>query len=318
MRKRILVLFLMLTMICSFSACNKERMANVSEAAEELTTMEDGEVRVSYCGADGNTVVFENESYTWDNDGTITQVYSLHGKVPDNADLKNLPVLVSYKGTSMSINGAEVGTDGIFTGTIDFTRGVTMIRLEYGDGSSRLYYVAAYPSAFDTSVYVDYSSLKKFASLSTGESYTGLWNQECPFLDWITEDQINAASDAATQLSELDLQQITYGVEDAETCLDALTAYGNETGIPISGADRSSHGSFFDISVAGTDNTFGGTYTENGVCSTAGLWMCQVTRGQITITLDPATASIFYLMPGDVVAWSYSCNLGYDLGAPIR
>lgn len=133
----------MLTMICSFSACNKERAANVSKAAEELTTMEDGEVQVSYCGADGNTVVFESESYTWDNNGTITQVYSLHGKVPDNADLKNLPVLVSYKGTSMSINGAEVGTDGIFTGTIDFTRGVTMIRLEYGDGSSRLYYVAA-------------------------------------------------------------------------------------------------------------------------------------------------------------------------------
>lgn len=91
-------------MICSFSACNKERAANVSKAAEELTTMEDGEVQVTYCGTDGNNVVFESESYTWDNDGTITQVYSLHGKVPDNADLKNLPVLVSYKGTSMSLS----------------------------------------------------------------------------------------------------------------------------------------------------------------------------------------------------------------------
>lgn len=58
------------------------------------------------------------------------------------------------------------------------------------------------------------------------------------------------------------------------------------------------------------------TYTYYGYTSGAGGWMYSVTRGDTTM-YPMISAGSFKLMPNDVVNWSYTCDLGYDLNYPM-
>lgn len=48
----------------------------------------------------------------------------------------------------------------------------------------------------------------------------------------------------------------------------------------------------------------------------AGGWMYQVTRGDQTV-VPMIGISGWKLIPGDVVTWRYTCDYGYDVGAPM-
>lgn len=313
--QKVCILLLITTLLCSLSACKKENPAIEETVDIVASALSDGDIQITCLGSNNANILFENRSYSWTRNGQAMQANTLHATVPDDADLANLPVSIAYSGTSLRINGATVGNDGSFSGTIDFTRGVTTIRVDYGDSMSTLYYVSAAPASFDVNVSLDISNLQMFSNLSAGDSYKGRWDQECPYLDAITDDQIAYAEEAASLLGAAEVLDSVCQLTGNDTCLNALLSYGAENGIMID--DSFSDDSMTAFAVNGIDDSYGGTYTLNETAGNAGDWMCMVERGRITITLDKETASIFYLMPGDTVTWVYTCNLGYDLGVPI-
>lgn len=313
--QKVCIFLLITTLLCALSACKKESPATEEAADIVASALNDGDIQIIYLGSNSSNIAFENESYVWSRNGQRMQAYSSHAVLPDDADLTNLPVSITYSGTSMRINGATVGSDGAFSGTIDFTRGVTTIRVDYGDAMSTLYYVSAAPASFDVDVALDIGNLQMFSNLSAGEAYKGRWEQECPYLDAVTDDQIAHAEEAGSVLGTIDTLDSICQLTGNDTCLNALLSYGEKNGIMID--DSFSDDSMTAFAVNGIDDSYGGTYTLNETGGNAGDWMCMVERGRITITLDKETASIFYLMPGDTVTWVYTCNLGYDLGVPI-
>ena len=70
-------------------------------------------------------------------------------------------------------------------------------------------------------------------------------------------------------------------------------------------------------SISLVDKTYSPQYSYYGYGGNAGGWMFGVKRGNAVVQYANISAAHLYLMAGDVVTFSYTCDLGYDLGAPM-
>ena len=182
-------------------------------------------------------------------------------------------------------------------------------------GGTRTYYVAAYPATFHASVTLDYSNAHRFSNLSAGASYTGIYGRHCSYLNPATQPQINTATAAVAALDakfpDGVYKSATYSnIGAGKTAADILFTFGSERGLTIGGSTS------YISSVEGLDMDSTATYTYYGYTSGAGGWMYSVTRGDTTM-YPMISAGSFKLMPNDVVNWSYTCDLGYDLNYPM-
>lgn len=278
-------------------------------------TLEAGEMTMTSGG-----VTFTNETYVESGSGVAAYVTSA---VLPNVNLRSVPVTIRYNGTALKINGTQVSTGGSYTGTVDIAGQVTTIEVVSGE-KSRVYYTAAYNSKadFQVEVKIDYSTLEAFSRLTPNSAYTGPSGRHCPYLDTVTADQIQNARDALDMLAMIEPAVYDGTASVNSTAMAALAAYAansdgtlmvtNEDGREISEGIEY----VYDINFVNPDSS--ATYTYGTATpQPAGGWMFSVIRGGSEAYYPMISAAYFQVMPGDVITWSYTCDLGYDLGKPM-
>lgn len=281
---------------------------SLSSVAFAASTDEAGDMTMTYGSITFTNVVVDVDGY---------KSYATHTQVPDGTDLSNMNVTINYNGTALNINGVQVSTSGSYTGAVDFASQVTTIEVVYS-GGSRVYYAAAYPtSPFNVTVGVDYSNLVAFSQLTPGAAYQGAGDARCPYLDTVTADQIAMAASGVEFISTMDTSTQVYTDTDV-TAMSLFSQYDAARGLYAMDADYNpitAETNYVD-SIAGIDSTYAGTYTYYGYSGPAGGWMFCVSRGGSEFVCPGISAKAFWLMPGDVVTWAYTCDLGYDIGSP--
>lgn len=282
---------------------------SLSSVAFAASTDEAGDMTMTYGSITFTNVVVDVDGY---------KSYATHAQVPDGTDLSNMNVTINYNGTALNINGVQVSTSGSFAGAVDFASQVTTIEVVYS-GGSRVYYAAAYPTTpFDVTIDVDYSNLVAFSQLTPGAAYQGAGDAPCPYLDTVTAEQIAMASSGVEFISMMDTSPATYSVSGYTTAMSLFSQYDAARGLYAMDADYNpitAETNYVD-SIAGIDSTYAGTYTYYGYSGPAGGWMFCVQRGNDEFVCPGISAAAFRLMPGDVVTWAYTCDLGYDIGSP--
>ena len=118
-------------------------------------------------------------------------------------------------------------------------------------------------------------------------------------------DKTNAAFKGSTSST---YNGLSYGY----TAADIITQICNAKGVYIS----NSSGYISQIGALNQDTAGQYVHPQWGGPYGSGGWMFKVLRGNDAI-YPSISAGSFYLMPGDVVTWQYTADVGYDLGAPM-
>lgn len=279
------------------------------------TDTEAGDMTMMYTPT---SLTFTNESFTVN--GYTS--YTTKAQVPASANLSSLPVTISYTGTALKINGVQVSTNGTYSGAIDLASTVTTIEVVTGSGS-RVYYAAAYPASFSSSIQINYANLVTLSTMTANTSYIGGMSgaTQCPYLSLVTADEIANAATAVEQLSAMiPASATTYTATSGKTAMSLLNDLATANTLTIMDSDYNmlTDATTYVDSIEGVDKTYSPQYSYYGYGGNAGGWMFGVKRGTSTVYVYPGiSAAYFYLMPGDQVMWIYTCDLGYDLGAPM-
>lgn len=300
--KHISALFLALVMALSLS---------VTAFATTPTTA--GDMNVTCGGKE-----FSNTPINYTNSPTGENVNAYGHLLIDSSVSSSMALTLEFNGTGIKINGESVATTGsTYTGTFNLASQVLEVEVLYGTNKSSMHYISAYaPGALNATVNIDYSRATYFGTLTGPTTYTYPGMQHCPYLDTVTQDQIDYMNEC------LEIMDMYFATEASKTAVytsltDGCTASGildklcydrNQLTVTYDDAGTYvTHVGFLGIDSA-TSWTYGGQYYPN-----SGGWMYKVVRGGVEM-LPMIGATAFPLMPGDVVTWYYSVDLGYDYG----
>lgn len=305
--KRISALLLALVMALSLS---------VTAFATTPTTA--GDMNVTW---GSTTFVKKSINYqTKDQNGNVTGTITAYSHLLIDSDVADasMTLTLEFNGTALYVDGVNVTPqvrDSSYTAGFNLINHVAEVEVVY-DGGSAKHYIAAYaPGALNATVNIDYSRATYFGTLTGPATYTYPGMPHCPYLDTVTQDQIDymneclgimdtyfatEASKTATYASLADDCKAS-GILD-KFCYDRnqLTVTYDDAGTYVT------HVGFLGTDSATTWTYYGTTYNSGG-------WMYKVARGGVEM-LPMIGATAFPLMPGDVVTWFYSVDLGYDYG----
>lgn len=300
--KRISTLLLALVMALSLS---------VTAFATTPTTA--GDMNVTW-----GTTSFEKKSIdyqTKDENGNITGTITAYSHLLiDSSVSSSMTLTLEFNGTGIKINGESVATTGsTYTGTFNLASRVLEVEVLYGTNKSSMHYISAYaPNALNATVNIDYSRATYFGTLTGPTTYTYPGMTHCPYLDTVTQDQIDYMNEC------LEIMDMYFATEASKTA-----TYSSLTNTTAAGIleqichDRDELTVTYDgsmithVGFLGTDSAT--TWTYYGTSYNSGGWMYKVLRGDKEI-VPMISATAFPLMPGDVVTWYYSVDLGYDYG----
>ena len=235
-------------------------------------------------------------------------------QLPDGTNFSSISTKFTFDGTKLLINGVQVATQSPYTTDVDFTSvvsvGVVYINSENVE-TTKTYYVSAYPSTFSVTMNFEYENARAFSQLS-GTEYG-----DSDMLDEVTDAQKANAAQKVQQMDNMcermnpmtaaQYRTLTTTVNAGNTPYELLNAFkAARTGFDFSGS------SSYISSIGVLDMNSTATMLGGG----AGGWMYQVTRGGQTV-VPMIGISGWKLIPGDVVTWRYTCDYGYDVGAPM-
>ncbi len=305
--KRISSLFLALVMALSLS---------VTAFATTPTTA--GDMNVTW----GSTT-FEKKSINYqtkDQNGNVTGTITAYSHLLIDSDVADatMTLTLEFNGTALYVDGVNVTPqvrDSSYTAGFNLINHVAEVEVVY-DGGSAKHYIAAYvPGALNATVNIDYSRATYFGTLTGPTTYTYPGMQHCPYLDTVTQAQINNMKEC------LEVMDMYFTTEASKTAVytslaDGCTASGildkicyDRDELTVTYDDA---GTFIThVGFLGTDSAT--TWSYYGSSFNSGGWMYKVVRGGVEM-LPMIGATAFPLMPGDVVTWYYSVDLGYDYG----
>lgn len=259
-------------------------------------------------------VTFENDVVSViSGDQQFDAFYSFK-QLPDGTNFSSISTKFTFDGTKLLINGVQVATQSPYTTDVDFTSvvsvGVVYINSENVE-TTKTYYVSAYPSTFSVTMNFEYENARAFSQLS-GTEYG-----DSDMLDEVTDAQKANAAQKVQQMDNMcermnpmtaaQYRTLTTTVNAGNTPYELLNAFkAARTGFDFSGS------SSYISSIGVLDMNSTATMLGGG----AGGWMYQVTRGDQTV-VPMIGISGWKLIPGDVVTWRYTCDYGYDVGAPM-
>lgn len=260
------------------------------------------------------TTAFTKTSINYTNSVTNASVTAYSHLLIDSSAASSMTLTMEFNGTGLKINGESVATTGntyAYTGSL--ANQVLEVEVLYNGGSAK-HYIAAYaPGTLNATVNIDYSRATYFGTLTGPATYTYPGKTHCPYLDTVTQDQIDYMNEC------LEIMDMYFTTEASKTAVytsltDGCTASGILDKICY---DRDELAVTYDgnlithVGFLGTDSAT--TWTYYGTSYNSGGWMYKVLRGN-TEMLPMIGATAFPLMPGDVVTWYYSVDLGYDYG----
>lgn len=291
MKKRFLAIIMAMVMALSLSVT---AFAGTN-AAGDLTITALGETF-------DNDVVRVSSGEQWD-------AFYCFKQLPDNTDFSSVRTTFEFTGTKLLINGVQKATSSPYTANVDFTS-VVSVGVVNGT-TTKTYYVSAYPSTFTVTMNFEYENARAFSQLS-GTEYG-----DSDMLDEVTDAQKANAAQKVQQMDNMcesmspmtatQYRTLTTTVNAGNTPYELLNAFkAARTGFDFSGS------SSYISSIGVLDMNSTATMLGGG----AGGWMYQVTRGGQTV-VPMIGISGWKLIPGDVVTWRYTCDYGYDVGAPM-
>ena len=297
MKKRLLAIIMAMVMALSLSVT----AFAATNAAGDLTIEALG-------------VTFENDVVSViSGDQQFDAFYSFK-QLPDGTNFSSISTKFTFDGMKLLINGVQVATQSPYTTDVDFTSvvsvGVVYINSENVE-TTKTYYVSAYPSTFSVTMNFEYENARAFSQLS-GTEYG-----DSDMLDEVTDAQKANAAQKVQQMDNMcermnpmtaaQYRTLTTTVNAGNTPYELLNAFkAARTGFDFSGS------SSYISSIGVLDMNSTATMLGGG----AGGWMYQVTRGGQTV-VPMIGISGWKLIPGDVVTWRYTCDYGYDVGAPM-
>lgn len=297
MKKRLLAIIMAMVMALSLSVT---AFADTNAA---------GDLTIEALG-----VTFENDVVSViSGDQQFDAFYSFK-QLPDGTNFSSISTKFTFDGTKLLINGVQVATQSPYTTDVDFTSvvsvGVVYINSENVE-TTKTYYVSAYPSTFSVTMNFEYENARAFSQLS-GTEYG-----DSDMLDEVTDAQKANAAQKVQQMDNMcermnpmtaaQYRTLTTTVNAGNTPYELLNAFKvARTGFDFSGS------SSYISSIGVLDMNSTATMLGGG----AGGWMYQVTRGGQTV-VPMIGISGWKLIPGDVVTWRYTCDYGYDVGAPM-
>lgn len=296
MKKRLLAIIMAMVMALSLSVT----AFAATNAAGDLTIEALGETF-------DNDVVSVSSGEQWD-------AFYCFKQLPDGTNFSSISTKFTFDGTKLLINGVQVATQSPYTTDVDFTSvvsvGVVYINSENVE-TTKTYYVSAYPSTFSVTMNFEYENARAFSLLS-GTEYGN-----SGMLDEVTDAQKANAAEKVQQMDNMcasmspmtaaQYRTLTTTVNAGNTPYELLNAFkAARTGFDFSGS------SSYISSIGVLDMNSTATMLGGG----AGGWMYQVTRGGQTV-VPMIGISGWKLIPGDVVTWRYTCDYGYDVGAPM-
>lgn len=302
--KRISALFLALVMALSLS---------VTAFATTPTTA--GDMNVTW----GSTT-FEKKSINYqtkDQNGNVTGTITAYSHLLIDSDVADatMTLTLEFNGTALYVDGVNVTPqvrDSSYTAGFNLINHVAEVEVVY-DGGSAKHYIAAYvPGALNATVNIDYSRATYFGTLTGPTTYTYPGMQHCPYLDTVTQAQINYMKECLEVMDEYlpteASKTATYAsLTDDCKASGILDKFCEDIELAVTyDGDFISHVGFLGTDSATTWTYYGTTYNSGG-------WMYKVARGGVEM-LPMIGATAFPLMPGDVVTWFYSVDLGYDYG----
>lgn len=259
-------------------------------------------------------VTFENDVVSViSGDQQFDAFYSFK-QFPDGTNFSSISTKFTFDGTKLLINGVQVATQSPYTTDVDFTSvvsvGVVYINSENVE-TTKTYYVSAYPSTFSVTMNFEYENARAFSTLD------GTVYGSSGMLDDVTDEQKANAAQKVQQMDNMcesmspmtaaQYRTLTTTVNAGNTPYELLNAFkAARTGFDFSGS------SSYISSIGVLDMNSTATMLGGG----AGGWMYQVTRGDQTV-VPMIGISGWKLIPGDVVTWRYTCDYGYDVGAPM-
>mgnify|MGYP000678759218 CR=1 FL=1 len=297
--KRISALFLALVMALSLS---------VTAFATTPTTA--GDMNVTCGGKE-----FSNTPINYTNSATGENVNAYGHLLIDSSASGSMTLTMEFNGTGLKINGESVTTTGsTYTDTFNLASQVLEVEVLYGTNQSSMHYISAHTSgAMSATVNIDYSRATYFGTLTGPTTYTYPGKQHCPYLDTVTQDQIDYMNEClgimntyfATEASKTATYSSLANDCTAAGILEQICHDRDELTVTYDGS------MITHVGFLGTDSAT--TWTYYGTSYNSGGWMYKVLRGD-TEMLPMVGATAFPLMPGDVVTWFYSVDLGYDYG----
>lgn len=290
MKKRLLAIFMAMVMALSLSV-----------TAFAATTAE-GDLTITALG-----VTFENDVVSVSS-GSQYDAYYSYGQLPDATNFSSVQTTFAFSGSALLINGVQVATASPYTAYVDFT---SVVSVGVVGSSTKTYYVSAYPSTFSVTMNFEYENARAFSTLD------GTVYGSSGMLDDVTDEQKANAADLVSQMDTMcesmspmtaaQYRTLTTNVSAGSTPYALLTAFADaRTNFTFNGSE-SYISSIGVLDMYSTATMFG---------SGAGGWMYEVTRGGQTV-VPMIGISGWKLIPGDVVTWRYTCDYGYDVGAPM-
>ncbi len=253
-------------------------------------------------------VTFENDVVSVSS-GSQYDAYYSYGQFPNDTDFSNMETTFTFSGSALLINGVQEATSSPYTTTVDFTD-VVSVGVVNGT-TTKTYYVSAYPSTFTVTMNFEYENARAFSQMA------GTVYGNSGMLDEVTDAQKANAAQKVQQMDNMcesmspmtaaQYRTLTTTVNAGNTPYELLNAFkAARTGFDFSGS------SSYISSIGVLDMNSTATMSGYG----AGGWMYQVTRGDQTV-VPMIGISGWKLIPGDVVTWRYTCDYGYDVGAPM-
>ena len=295
MKKKLITL--MLAIVLCFAMCPAVHAAN-------------GDLSVSALN-----VTFTNDTViaNTDDGGTNTAYFS-YAQLPDNTNFSSVNTTFTFTGTALKINGTQVSTTSPYTyyglnlGTL------ATVEVVYS-GGSRVHYISAYPSSFDVTMQFEYSNAVAFANLS-GSTYG-----TSSYVTGVTSTQKTAMAGYVSQMDAMCDSMLPSITREGYKRRENITITVN----PQVPSSNTPYGLMQLFKNARTNFVFSGStsyinsigyldYNSTGHYS--GGWMYQVVRGNVTYTPSIGIDG-WKLLPGDEVIWRYTCDYGYDIGAPM-